>query len=114
MWLYTDFGFFSVVKNEYCKEDELVVRCRSMDDFHRLREHCRDIEIEIPEVKEFPKAKYRFRVYMKARDVAAIVQESILDIRYDNFQNVCAGAYSDPDREKALHKIWSATQKHWR
>jgi hypothetical protein len=67
MWLFTPFGFFSIVKQEGF--EGLCIRARVREDLDNLR---RDYLPELSETVDTPEADYHFRAYAPAAAVAAV------------------------------------------
>ena len=61
MWIFTKDGFYSVIKDKYCTEGELMVRARLRIDLERLLAKL-DSDAEILVIKQ---ADYRYRVKLK-------------------------------------------------
>lgn len=86
MWLFTTFGFFSVVKKHGPStgsgQADLTVRARVAADLDNLR-------TRVPELSETiatPDQDYPFRATVSAVDLAIGLGEVIQEIDYDNFK----------------------------
>lgn len=84
MWLFTDFGFFSIVKKH--GDDYLTVRVRVAADLDHLRTRVP----ELTETMSTPDQDYPFRATVSAVSLAIGLGEVIQDIDYDNFKAAVA------------------------
>jgi hypothetical protein len=78
MWIYTQSGFFSIVKDRL-DPDVLVVRSRIEGDLERL---WPDVE-----VINTLSADYTYRARLRRREVAAVIAKEVLEISYSNFKD---------------------------
>ena len=88
MWLFTRYGFFSVVQDHH-KRKNVVVRARN-------RQHLIDLFVSLdfhsPEsakqvIEETPERDYRYRVSIDRRAYAGLLQSLAMDVDYPNFKN---------------------------
>ncbi len=107
MWIYTVFGFYSVVQNRNKgKEGQLMVRARFREDLDRLREKYLP---RLSETKAFKKGSYSdypFRAYVGKMAFANALWKIAADIDYTNFKNE-VGKVQGWDREGVYMKVWS-------
>lgn len=104
MWLFTKDGFVSVVKDKYCKPDEVTVRARIREDLiHALEKAGLDAEI-----LEIDHADYRFRAIIKQEDFAVAAARIAMEIDYSNFKNEACPFERDNGRAVAYHSCWDA------
>lgn len=80
MWIFTPFGFFSIVKKH--GDDFLTVRARVAADLDSLRTRVP----EVGETQATPDLDYPFRATVSAVDLAIGLGEAIQAIDYDNFK----------------------------
>lgn len=102
MWLFTTFGFFSIV--EKAKGDTLTVRARVRSDLDRLRERY------LPSLSETVAnagTDYPYRATASRADVADAMRRIAEDTRYGNFKNAVR-AELGPAREALCHDVWQA------
>jgi hypothetical protein len=107
MWVFTEDGFFSAVKDRYCKDGELVVRARVREDLIRFLNH---MGLAGGEILVFHQADYRYRVIIPADHWANYLKDRAEGINYDNFKNRVFATW-DPiggDRHTAYHRVWLA------
>ncbi|MFO1399287.1 MAG: NUDIX domain-containing protein [Burkholderiales bacterium] len=102
MWLFTNFGFFSVVQKN--GEPELTVRSRTQGDLLRLQRHY------LPGLSEpvFGQGTdYPWRARCQAGELAKAMARIVGDIEYANFKDE-VGACLGPERAHRCGKVWSA------
>lgn len=100
MWLFTNIGFFSVVRKP--AETRLTVRSRVGSDLDALRAQY------VPELGptiEGAGTDYRFRAHVEAADLARGAAAMIEAITYSNFKNEVRRAQG-PEREATYHRVW--------
>lgn len=105
MWLFTDFGFFSIVAK---REDQglLCVRARARGD---LEAFAALVNLGVPprervKIMETPNADYGFRFVARSSLVGAVIAEQIQSIDYDNFKSKIGE--TDVKRERMYHDVW--------
>lgn len=103
MWIFTRDGFFSAVKDQYCGENELMVRARVRDDLERF---CDREALDPNDIMEFPQADYRFRIKVPRGRWIAYVGTMAHDIDYPNFKGTVISR--DHDRHTAYMECWRA------
>ncbi len=103
MWLFTTFGFFSIVQKG-CGTDEVQVRARRRSDLEALRERLPGPR----EIVETPWADYRYRLVVTKRELGRIVAQAIGDIDYPNFKEAVRAGGGDAARMSAYHRVWGA------
>ena len=107
MWTFTRDGFFAVVKDSYCGEDELMIRGRNRGDIERLLAKAGDADSEIIEL---PDADYRFRTKIPVEKWAWYVSHEAAGIDYATVKDTLIG--SDDDRSEAYFTCWMALQRY--
>jgi hypothetical protein len=100
-WVFNKDGFFSAVQNQYCADDEVMVRARLREDVERLA-----IATGTPanEIRDTPDGDYAHRLKLKKQIWADYMQRSALDIDYPNFKDACAKG----KRSRAYADVWMA------
>jgi 8-oxo-dGTP pyrophosphatase MutT (NUDIX family) len=102
MWLFTTFGFFSIVRKR--EENELTIRSRTHGDLVRL------IATYLPDLGEPIKHQgtdYPWRVRCQAHQIAKVVEQLTQEIEYDNFKNEVSDILGS-DRALRYGKVWQA------
>jgi hypothetical protein len=103
MWLFTPFGFFSVVAHRE-KPDAVLVRSRARED---LAELVKRLPGKKPPIRRTPAADYPFRVELRRARVAELVRSFVLDeLDYPNFKGAVAERQGFA-RAHAYHEVWS-------
>ena len=105
MWAMTTDGFFSVVKDRFCKKGEVMVRTRLRMDLTAFRRKM-DLKTEILELHE---ADYRFRIPVKAHVWAKCLAAQAEAIDYPNFK--AAVPVRDRLRHAKYMQCWSALRE---
>ena len=101
MWIFTPFGFFSVVQKP--GQSDLTVRARVESDLDALREHYLP---SLTETLMTTTSDYRYRGRASHQAVADAMAQIARDITYDNFKNEVA-ARQGHGRANTYCNIWS-------
>lgn len=102
MWIFTKEGFFSVVQDDYCKEDELMVRARVKGDLERLKEK---ITTE-PGIITLGHADYLYRMPVLREDWASYLHGAAMELDYSNVKGtICE---KNKNRQIAYFGVWSS------
>ena len=108
MWLFTKYGFFSIVQDRNDSR-RVLVRARIRNDLERLLHLLDDkCDGEAPEVVEMPDADYAFRIFLDKAAWAKVAKVLANDIDYGNFKNAVHG---EPDRDQAYMEVWSSLSR---
>lgn len=103
MWAFTRDGFFSVVHNEYCGSDELMVRARCRADLERLKKKVKTIS----DVATGGDDTYLFRMVVDRDQWAKYLQEETHRIDYSHFRDDTVED-GDDDRILAYFMAWGS------
>ena len=109
MWLFSRFGFYSIVY----KQGKTLIRAR-------VREHLQNligfaVEHRLAgaarwEIAEWDRADYRWRIIMSKAASVRLVTLLADDVEHDNFKGACWSQVSagklDRPYERALHEVW--------
>lgn len=87
MWLYCQFGFYSVVHKPPGNKDELLVRTRSRVDIDTLQKTLKEKYQFDGEVIDSPKADYAHRMTVPRETFASFMSGIAMEMNYDNFKN---------------------------
>jgi hypothetical protein len=120
MWLFTKYGFFSVVcarqgegaHGQPVDPKRMMVRAR-------VREHLEALREKFPEllgdcdIKEFVSTDYAFRLFVEKSAWSEVAEHLAAEIDYDNFKSAVGrhqgrkgAAY-----EHSLHEVWSVMNR---
>jgi hypothetical protein len=109
MWVFTVYGFFSVVcarKGVKADQNRLMVRARA-------RRHLEDLRLRFPKelrrckIIESLAADYQFRMFVSKRSWRTVMAGLVSDVNYSNFKSqVMARRADDRDYNAALHDVW--------
>lgn len=120
MWLFTKYGFFSVVSARLgdgaygngVDVDRVMVRARDRRHLERLQERfCK--ELETTEIRESPSTDYRFRIFVSKSAWKVIAEQLADEINYDNFKSEVHRhtGHNDASYTAALHEVWSVMHR---
>ena len=114
MWLFTRYGFFSVVQARRVENgkvvvepdpETLMVRARRREHLDALLE--RFDSLADLEITESPGTDYRYRMIVPRSVWRMIVDGLVSDIDYTNFKSACGKTKPDDrDYVSALHDVW--------
>jgi len=103
MWLFTNLGFFSIVrKRADVEHDTLTVRSRARADLEALRTRYLP---ELGEILENAGTDYRFRARAPRQAVAEAMRQALLELDYPNFKAEVVQAQGQ-DRAAVYHEVW--------
>jgi len=101
MWIFTPYGFYSVVHKPWNPDGVLTIRARDKADLESLWSSLK----MAGEITEDAGADYRFRFEVHSADLAALMAEKIQRIDYDNFKNKVSEVM--PGREITYGRVWT-------
>jgi len=107
MWIFTTFGFFSVVQKPVspgAPSGKLVIRSRVPGDLEALKA---DYMPEMGEIIATPDGDYKFRAAITHAAFAEGMAKVALDIDYDNFKTEVS-MRAGYDRAQVYHEVWKA------
>lgn len=116
MWLFTQYGFYSVV----CARDLAGNPARVDPDTFMVRARCRrhleSLQKRFPqmaslEIADTTNTDYRFRVVVPKTVWAEVVRELIAEIDYGNFKDRAHSRSSDDRYVDALHDVWEVMER---
>lgn len=103
MWIVTDRGFFSIVKERNGKS--LIVRARARDDIENLIQDIKRITGIDSVVHELAGSDYRYRIFIHPDYVAEVMAHLITkELNYTNFKSRIDDTH--PDRHDIYFDIW--------
>lgn len=103
MWLFTKFGFFSVVESD---ANTLTVRSRSVGDLESLIDHHGSVLcLTKSNIKSSPLSDYRYRVFVPKEKWSVTLSQIASDIDYKSFKDK---VFDDMDAPRAdsYHDVW--------
>ena len=101
MWLFTTFGFFSVVQK--VGTEHLTVRARVRVDLDRLRDRYLP---GLTATEVTPDNDYAYRATVPHADLAEAMGRIVADITFDNFKAEVENVQGHP-REVVYARVWS-------
>jgi hypothetical protein len=102
MWIFTTFGFFSVVQKR--GSPLLTIRARVRDDLDSLR--VRHLPSLSPTIAGAG-TDYRYRATVSHEQLALAMAAITRDIDYSNFKSEVVRR-QDPSRARVYHRVWDA------
>lgn len=116
MWLFTQYGFFSVVcgrdldgNGGSLDPDTLMVRARSHKHLSSLM--SRFPSLEGCEIVETPLTDYRYRIVVPKSTWAEVAKELAAEIDYGNFKSRAHECSGDSRYASALHDVWEVMEE---
>lgn len=116
MWLFTKYGFFSVVcarqgdgrNGRPVDRDRLMVRARLRSHLEALKERFGGLLGQC-DIREFVGTDYAYRLFVDKANWAEVLVGLSDEIDYDNFKSKVARQQGREGEayEEALHSIWS-------
>jgi hypothetical protein len=118
MWLFTKYGFYSVVcarqgdgkYGQPIDESRLMVRARVRDHLDALRNGFPDL-LENTEIRAYTGSDYAFRIFVPKSTWVAVTAALAEELSYDNFKAEVARGDADDDYEAALHDVWGVMHR---
>ncbi len=110
MWLYTTYGFYSVVRHKDW-QDRFMVRARERKHLEDLLTYFwKDHFGDKPVIKHTPEGDYAYRITVHWRDWIDIVGSLADQTSYENFKNACHDQMNDSDYDDVLFETWWAAK----
>ena len=100
MWLMTQHGFFSIVRND---ADRYYVRARVKADLENLNR----LMGWDGEVLEWPSADYRYRLVVSRPDMLALLAAIGEAVDYGNFKGRIGELPGQREKLAAYHEVWA-------
>lgn len=109
MWLFTKYGFYSIVQDE---KDKAIykVRARKKADLQELQGNV--IEISKGSILQDNQADYRFRIFINQQQLKAIMNHLSNIIDYSNFKDSIYRNKSQKDKLDSYHKVWDVMYEY--
>ena len=107
MWIFLkDEGFFSIVQNDKCKADEVVVRARCRVDLDKLRARLLADYVFDAKIIDTPDADYACRLFAPKEIISKHLAQAVMDIDYGNFKATIPS--KDRPRHDAYFGCWES------
>jgi hypothetical protein len=116
MWLFTQYGFFSVVcargltgKTKAIDPNTFMVRARSRHHLESLQSRCAELRaFEIADTKD---TDYRYRLVVPKAVWERVAGELAAEIDYGNFKSRAYEKSGDKPYVNALHDVWEVMHR---
>lgn len=116
MWLFTQYGFYSVV----CARDlasssaqvdpyTFMVRARSRKHLESLQTHFS--QLGASEITETSNTDYRYRMVVTKTVWVEVARELAAEIDYGNFKDQAESRSHDDQYVDALHAVWEVMER---
>ena len=103
MWLFTQFGFYSIVKKKFNKVDPpYQIRSRSKRDLENLIAGA-SLDAEVITTKQ---SDYRYRIVASQEDLEKIMKWQLKHLNYDNFKGRIGKLDDQRNRASVYGKVW--------
>jgi len=116
MWLFTQYGFYSVVcardlagNPTHIDSDTFMVRARCRQHLESLKE--RFSQLAASEITDTSNTDYRFRIVVAKTVWADVAQEMAAEIDYSNFKERAERRSHDDRYVDALHAVWGVMER---
>ena len=108
MWLFSKQGFYSVVKDKYCSDGELMIRARVRIDLERLLDKITSANGDSfkADILTLENADYRYRMKIKVYQWVKYVAKEAAKIDYENVKETIT--WHEPGRSTAYYGCWQA------
>ena len=116
MWIFTKYGFFSVVcaskapsdlRGKVLDKNVVMVRARARSHLLRLQKAYALMPFKI---HTDTGTDYAFRMILPKKLWVEVAAELCRDIEYGNFKDACHKATDDHTYHDALYKVWATMQ----
>lgn len=103
MWLFTKYGFFSVVKKKFNKEDmPFQIRSRRRADLQNVVSR-----VNLPgPIIETSDSDYPYRIVVDEADLGRLFSVLVQELDYSNFKDAIKGIDDQKDKLTAYHEVW--------
>jgi hypothetical protein len=105
MWVFTQYGFYSIVHKD-SDEHHLLVRARFRGDLERLRKK----EPRLGRTIVTEDADYRFRAFIPREAAAELFATLMRELMYANFK-AHAAEFLGNEHLSAYHEVWDVTRR---
>lgn len=116
MWVYTRYGFFSVVSTELpngkASPHEVQIRARCKKHLENVRKRFSHLWEKTPRIIHTPIADYAYRMIVPQDLAAGMFMELVQEIQYTNFKEECHKTMKDASYHGLLHVTWSAAHQY--
>jgi hypothetical protein len=119
MWLFTKYGFYSVVcarqgdgrHGRPVDSDRLMVRCRMRSQLEALQRRFPDLLGDL-QIHESPDTDYAYRLFVEKSIWSQVLVGLNEELDFDNFKSAVARC-QEPNAayEQALHEVWSVMHR---
>lgn len=109
MWLFTKYGFYSIVQDENDK-NLFKVRARKKEDIEGLQKDV--FGISESKIYEDKRADYRYRIFINSEKLTEIMIRLSNSLDYSNFKNSIYQNKVQKDKLDSYHQIWDVMYEY--
>lgn len=109
MWLFTKYGFYSIVQDEKDK-NIFKVRARKKGDLQELKSNLKDVSD--CSIHQDLKADYRFRIFINSKQFQSLMIHFTNSLDYTDFKNSIYENKSQKDKLDSYHKVWDVMYEY--
>jgi hypothetical protein len=116
MWLFTQYGFYSVVCARNLQGNPSRVDHNTLMVRARCRRHLEGLQKRFPQlastaIDDTPHTDYRFRIVVPKPVWVDVTQQLATEIDYGNFKDRSHSRSGDDRYVDALHDVWEVMEK---
>lgn len=105
MWLFTKFGFYSVVKAEHTRKKGLFqIRARHDADLMNLKNEVNILAKK--KIHRYPDADYRYRIFVWGSELSEVFVTLQDKLDYSNFKNEVVATPNQKEKYGYYTKVW--------
>jgi acetyl-CoA carboxylase beta subunit len=109
MWLFTKYGFYSIVQDE---KDKSIFKVRA-----RKKADLQELQSNVPEVSDCSihqdlKADYRFRIFINSNQFQSLMLHLSNSLDYNNFKDSIYRNESQKDKLDCYHQVWDVMYEY--
>jgi len=117
MWLFTKYGFFSVVSarkgfgepGKPVDPDRVMIRSRSRTHLEQLQD--RFPSLQGSRIESFSHSDYPFRVFVQKAVWSLVMKDLADELDYDNFKGVIGRQPDEGQYLDCLHDVWAIMRR---
>ncbi len=109
MWIFTKYGFYSIVQDNNDK-NLFKVRARKKEDLEELQKKVDGISLF--KIHKDERADYRFRIFITSEKLVEIMVMFSTSIDYSNFKDSIYRNKAQKDKLDSYHQIWEVMYEY--
>ena len=109
MWLFTKYGFYSIVQDEKDK-NTYKVRAREKGDLEQLKNNV--VEVAYCSIHQDENADYRYRIFINQEQLQSLLTHLANHLDYSNFKDSIYRNKLQKDKLDSYHKVWDVMYEY--